>query len=156
MKNSKAIKTAVSLVLIFSSLIVCIFIYKTGTNKRIIYSHRNEYHQVINHLFDNKIVENQLVVEIIQDYPPTKVSTHDNYLTLQYFENNDEVDDCCIYYSYYLHIIVQENKLVKAFATEGLFSEIDYVFFDVLNESSEDEYWESRANNAITAVNYKK
>ena len=151
-KNNKIIVTT-AIVIVICVLILSGFLYKSGENKRIIYSHRNEYHQVINHLFDNKIVENQLVGEIIKEYPPTKVSTHDNYLTLQYFENNEEVDDCCVYYSYYLHVIVQDNKLVKAFATEGLFSEIDYVFFDVLNESSEGEYWESRANNAVTMNN---
>jgi len=154
MKSYKAIIAIVLIAVVISVLSASIFIYKTGTNKRIIYSHRNEYHQVINHLFDNKIVENQLVGEIIKEYPPTKVSTHDNYLTLQYFENNDEVDDCCIYYSYYIHVIVKDNRLVKAFATEGLFSEIDYVFFNVLNESSEDDYWDSRVNNAVTVSNY--
>ena len=154
MKSYKAIIAIVLIAVVISALSASIYIYKTGTNKRIIYSHRNEYHQVINHLFDNKIVENQLVGEIIKEYPPTKVSTHDNYLTLQYFENNDEVDDCCIYYSYYIHVIVKDNRLVKAFATEGLFSEIDYVFFNVLNESSEDDYWDSRVNNAVTVSNY--
>jgi hypothetical protein len=91
--------------------------------------------------------------EIIKEYPPTKVSNHDNYLTIQYFNNDEELDECCVYYSYYIHIIVMDNKLVKAFATEGLFSEIDYVFFNVLNESSEDEYWESRMNNTVTMSN---
>ena len=129
------------------------YLYKSGENKRIIYSHRNEYHQVINHLFDKEIAKNQLMGEIIKEYPPTKASTHDNYLTLQYFENNDEVDDCCVYYSYYIHVIVKDNKLVKAFATEGLFSEIDYVFFDVLNESSEDDYWESRVKDTVAVSN---
>jgi len=154
MKSYKAIIAIVLIAVVISVLSASIFIYKTGTNKRIIYSHRNEYHQVINHLFDNKIVENQLVGEIIKEYPPTKASTHDNFVTLQYFENNDEVDDCCIYYSYYIHVIVKDNKLVKAFATEGLFSEIDYVFFNVLNESSEDDYWDSRVNNTVTVSNY--
>ena len=153
MKSSKAIKTIVSLALIISVLSAGMFVYKTGKNKRIIYNHRNEYHQVINHLFDKKITENQLVGEIMKEYPPTKVSNHDNYLTLQYFINNEDVDECCVYYSYYIHIVVQDNKLVKAFATEGLYSEIDYVFFDVLNESSEDEYWESRMKNAVAISN---
>jgi hypothetical protein len=94
-----------------------------------------------------------LVGKLLEEYPPTKLSPHDNYLTIQYFTKNEEQEDCCVYYSYYLHIIVQDNKLVKAFATEGLFAEIDYVFFDVLNESSEDDYWESRMNNTIAMSN---
>ena len=136
-----------------SALSTGIIVFKAGENKRIIYSHRNEYHQIIDYLFDEKIVGNQFVEKIIQEYPPTKISTHDNYLTLQYFINNEEQDDCCIYYSYYLHIIVQDNKFVKAFASEGLFAEIDYVFFDVLNESSEDDYWESRVKNTVAVSN---
>ena len=153
MKNYKVIKIATGIVLILSVLSAGIFVYNTGKNKRIIYNHRNEYHQVVNQLFDKKIIENQLVGNIIKKYPPTKISSHDNYLTLQYFNNNEDMDDCCIYYTYYIHIIVRDNKLVKAFATEGLFSEINYVFFDVLNESSEDEYWDSRMKNAVTTSN---
>jgi len=151
-KNNKIIVTT-AIVIVICVLILSGFLYKSGENKRIIYSHRNEYHQIIYRLFDQEIVEFQFGDDIINKYHPTKASTHDNYLTLQYFENNDEVDDCCVYYSYYLHIIVQDNKLVKAFATEGLFSEIDYVFFDVLNESSEDDYWESRVKNTVATSN---
>ena len=154
MKSYKTIIAAVTLALIISVLSAGIFVYKAGKNKRTIYSHRNEYHQVIHYLVDKKIVENQLVGEMIKEYPPTMVSTHDNYLTLQYFNNNEEVDDCCIYYSYYIHIIVRDNKLVKAFASEGLFSEIYYVFFNGLNESSEDDYWESRMKNVVAVSNF--
>ena len=152
MRKNKKIATAAT-VIVICVLILSSFLYKSGENKRIIYSHRNEYHQVINHLFDKNIVGNQLLGEIIKEYPPTKVSSHDNYLTLQYFNNNEELDECCVYYSYYIHIIVRDNKLVKAFATEGLFSEIDYVFFSVLNESSEDDYWESRMKNTVAISN---
>ena len=154
MKSYKAIKAGIAIALFISALYAGFVVHKTGESKSIIYGHRNEYHQVIHHLFDKKIVENQFAVNIIKEYPPTKVSTHDNYLTLQYFKNNDEVDDCCVYYSYYIHVIVKDNRLVKAFATEGLFSEIDYVFFNVLNESSEDDYWDSRVNNTVTVSNY--
>jgi hypothetical protein len=153
MKSYKTIGIATVASLILIALCIGYFGYKTGKNKRIIYSHRSEYHQVIHPLFDNRIVENQFVGEVTKKYPPTKISTHDNFLTLQYFNDNEEVEDCCIYYSYYIHIIVKDNKFVKAFAAEGLFSEIDYVFFDVLNESSEDEYWESRMNNAVAISN---
>ena len=153
MKSKRTLKAISYVALVILVISAGVFIYKTGKNKRVIYSHRNEYHEIIDHLFGKKIVENQLVGKIIKKFPPTKISSHDNYLTLQYFISNEDVDDCCIYYSYYLHIIVQDNKLVKAFATEGLFSEIDYVFFNVLNESSEDDYWESRMNNAVTASN---
>jgi hypothetical protein len=152
MRKNKKIATAAT-VIVICVLILSGFLYKSGENKRIIYSHRNEYHQVINHLFDKNIVGNQLLGEIIKEYPPTKVSSHDNYLTLQYFNNDEELDECCVYYSYYIHIIVMDNKLVKAFATEGLFSEIDYVFFSVLNESSEDDYWESRMKNVVAITN---
>lgn len=150
MKSYKAIVITAATAVIISVSFATVHVYSTGKNKRIIYKHCNEYHQVIHHLFDKKIFENQLIGEILTTYPPTKVSSHDNYLTLQYFKNNDEQEDCCIYYSYYVHIIVRDNKLVKAFATEGLFSEIDYVFFDVLSDSSEDDYWDSRVNNAVS------
>jgi len=153
MKKYKRIPAAVAIAFILSALIGCALFYKSGKNKRIIYSHRNEYHEVIQHLFDQEIVKNQPVGEIIQQYPPTKVSTHDNYLTLQYFTDNEEAADCCIYYSYYVHIIVRDNRLVKAFATEGLFSETSYTFFDVLNETSENDYWESRMKNAVVTSN---
>ena len=128
-----------------------IYGYTTGKNKRVIYSHRNEYHDIINQLFEKEIVENQIAEEFIKHFPPTKISSHDNYLTIQYFQTNEEQEDCCIYYSYYVHIIAQDNKLVKAFATEGLYSEIDHIFFNVMNESSEDNYWESRMNNAVSS-----
>lgn len=150
MKKSKAVKFAMVLGLIICTLFASIFLHKTGENKRTIYSHRDEYHKIIHHLFDREIFENQLVGKILENFPPTKLSTHDNYLTLQYFNQDEELDDCCIYYSYYIHIIARDNKLVKAFAVEGLFSEIDYVFFDVLKEPSEDEYWESRVKNTVT------
>ena len=153
MKKSKSVKFAMVLGLIICTLFLSIIQYKSGKNKRTIYSHRDEYHKIIHHLFDREIFENQLVGKILENFPPTKLSTHDNYLTLQYFESNDEVDDCCVYYSYYIHVIVKDNKLVKAFATEGLFSEIDYVFFNVLNESAEDAYWESRMKNAVATNN---
>ena len=154
MKNFNLITAIATIALIISILTICILWYNAGNNERIIYSHRNEYHQIINYLFNKKIIEDQFAGDIIKDYPPTKISTHDNYLTLQYFNKNEELDDCCIYYSYYIHIIVRNNKLVKAFAVEGLFSEIDYVFFDVLSDSSEDEYWESRVKNAVTVSNF--
>ena len=154
MKKYKKIITTAAIAIGICAMILSGFLYKAGESKRIIYSHRNEYHEVIHHLFDQKIVENQLVENLIKEYPPTNASSHDKYLTLQYFKNNEEVDECCVYYSYYIHIIIKDNKLVKAFATEGLFSEIDYVFFNVLNESSEEEYWDSRVKNTIAIANY--
>jgi len=150
MKNYKTIKSVIRIVFFRSALSAGFFAYKSGENKRNIYRHRNEYHQIIRPLFDRKIIENQYVDEILDKYPPTKISHHDNYLTLQYFKNNEEPEDCCVSYSYYVHIIARDNRLVKAFAAEGFFAETDYVFFDVLNDSSEDDYWESRMNNAVT------
>lgn len=153
MNKTHATFTVATTVLIISALFICAVVFKSGKNKRTIYRHRNEYHQIIQHLFDREIVENQFAKDIIRDYPPTKIASHDEYLTLQYFKNNEDLEECCISYSYYVHIIVKDDKLVKAFATEGFFSFIDYVFFDVLSEASEDEYWESRMQNAVTVSN---
>ncbi len=152
MKSQKIVKLAVLTVLSISILVAGIYAYTTGKNKRLIYSHRKEYHNIISSLFEKEIVENQIAEEFIKRFPPTKISSHDNYLTIQYFKNNQEpADDCCVFYSYYVHIIAKDNKLVKAYAAEGFVSTIDYVFFNLLSESSEDEYWESRMNNATAS-----
>lgn len=152
MKSSKIIKLTVLTVLTISILAVGTYGYMTGKNKRVIYSHRNEYHNIIKYLFEKQIVENQIAEEFIKRFPPTKIASHDNYLTIQYFKNNEEpVDDCCVFYSYYVHIIAKDNKLVKAYATEGFVSTIDYVFFSILSDSAEDDYWDSRMNNAVSS-----
>lgn len=151
MKPSRMRKVTVSVIMVTCVLVASSFVYKKDEKRRTIYKHRNEYHQVIHHLFDNRIVENQVADEFIKRFPPTKISAHDNYLTIQYFKNNEETADCCIFYSYYVHIIAKDNRLVKAFATEGFVSNIDFVFFNILGESSEDDYWESRMNNATSS-----
>jgi len=153
MKTSEARTAAAVLLLIISIIAVCISVYRTGREKRIIYNHRNEYHQIIQDLFDRGIAENLSAREIIRKHPPTKVSTHDNYTTLQYFRNNEIPDDCCLTYTYYVHIIARDNKIVKAFATEGFFSDIEHVFFNTLSETSEDDYWESRMEHAVSMSN---
>lgn len=149
MKKGKILfNTAAALIVI--TLFLGVYVHKINIKKRTVYSHRDEYHRIIQSLFDKEIVDNQSAENLIQRYPPTKVSNHDNYLTLQYVKNNEEVEDCCVVYSYYIQIIARNDRLVKAFATEGFYAETDYVFFDVLDDTAENAYWDSRMKNAIT------
>jgi hypothetical protein len=37
-----------------------------------------------------------------------------------------------------------DDKLVKAMAVEGVLAEIEYVFFNEMEQAAEDDYWDSR------------
>jgi hypothetical protein len=121
-----------------------VYLYTLGKDKRIVYSHRTDHHPVINALFARKIKQGQPVGDLLNSYPPSRLYSHDNFMTLFYVKNEQESDPCCGGYSIYIRITAMDDKLVKGIAVEGVLSEIEYVFFDKLNEVAEDEYWASR------------
>ena len=151
MKKEKIVNVSISLVLVTSFIIAGIFDYYIGKDKRIVKSHRNDHHSVINELFARKIRLGQPVGKLLSRWPPSRYSKHDNYMTLFYVKNNEESDSCCGGYSIYIRITAMENKLVKALAVEGVLSEIEYVFFTNMDQATEDDYWESRLQ-SITAA----
>jgi len=144
MKKEKIVKVSIFLVLVTSFIVASIFDYYRGKEKRIIKSHRDDHHPVINELFAGKIRQGQSVEKLLSSWPPSRYSKHDNYMTLVYVKNNEESDSCCGGYSIYIRITAMENKLVKALAVEGVLSEIEYVFFSNMDQTTEKNYWESR------------
>ena len=144
MKKEKIVKVSISLMLVASFIVAGFFDYNRGKEKRIVKSHRNDHHSVINELFARKIRLGQPVGELLRSWPPSRYSKHDNYMTLVYVKNNEESDSCCGGYSIYIRITAMENKLVKALAVEGVLSEIEYVFFSNMDQATEDNYWTSR------------
>ena len=150
MKKEKMVKVSISLVLVASFIVAGVFDYYRGKEKRIVKSHRNDHHPVINELFAGKIRQGQPVGKLLSSWPPSRYSKHHSYMTLYYAKNNEESDSCCGGYSIYIHIIAMDSKLVKALAVEGVLSEIEYIFFDSMDQVTEDDYWESRMQ-SITA-----
>ena len=144
MKKEKIVKVSISLVLVASFIVAGFFDYNRGKEKRIVKSHRNDHHPVINKLFAQKIRLGQPVGNLLSSWPPSRYSKHHNYMTLFYVKNSEESDSCCGGYSIYIRITAMENKLVKALAVEGVLSEIEYVFFSNMDQTTEENYWESR------------
>lgn len=126
-------------------LIVAVFyVYGMGRERRLVYSHLDQYHPVIYSLFAGKIRRQQNVETVIADYAPSKISRHDNYVTLLYSTDDDTLPPCCIGNSGYIHVISMQNRVVKAFAVEGDLYEIQYVFFNDFDEAMEKDYSASR------------
>jgi hypothetical protein len=143
MRKAKTAKIVILLTLV-TSFTVALYFHSLGRDKRTVYRHRNDHHPVINELFAGKIDQDQPVGELLSSCPPSKSSTHHNFMTLSYVKNIGESDPCCGGYSSYIQIIAMNEKLVKAFAVEGVLSEIEYVFFDEMDQDAEDDYWASR------------
>ena len=118
--------------------------YYRGEEKWIIYSNRNEHHPVVNALFGQKVRLDEPVGKLLRSWPPSRYSKHHNFTTLYYVKNNEESDSCCGGYSTYIQIIGRDDKLVKAMAVEGVLAEIEYVFFNEMEQAEEDVYWDSR------------
>ena len=144
MKKEKIVKVSISLVLVTSFIVVGILDYYRGEEKRIIYSNRNEHHPVIHSLFAQKVRLDEPVEKLLSSWPPSRYSKHHNFTTLYYVKNNEESDPCCGGYSTYIQIIAMDDKLVKAMAVEGVLAEIEYVFFNEMEQAAEDDYWDSR------------
>jgi hypothetical protein len=144
MQKGKTAKIIISLVLVIGFTIAGILDYHRGKDKRIIYSNRTEHHPVIEALFAQKISLNEPVEKLLSRWSPSRYSEHHNFTTLYYAKNNEESDPCCGGYSTYIQVIAIDNKLVKAMAVEGVLSEIEYVFFNGMDQTAEDDYWTSR------------
>ena len=144
MIKGKTATVIIFLILIFGYTIAGITDYQRGKNKRIIYGHRTEHHPVLGALFAQKIRLNEPVDKLLSRWPPSRYSVHDNFTTLYYTKDNEESEPCCGGYSIYVQVIAIDNKLVRAMAVEGVLSEIEYVFFNDMNEATEDYYWTSR------------
>jgi len=150
MEKTKIVKITVFLVLATCFTAAGILDYHRGKDKRIVYNNRNEHHPVIKALFAQKIRQGAPVEKLLSSWPPSRYSKHHNFTTLYYAKNIEESEPCCWGYSTYICIIAMDDKLVKALAVEGVLSEIEYVFFNGLDEATEDVYWTSRLQ-AITA-----
>jgi hypothetical protein len=144
MKRAKTVKLIISLVLVVGFTVTGIYDYRRGKDKRLVYGHRNEHHPVIKELFARKIRQGQTADELLASNPPTSFSRHHNFLTFHYVKNNEKTEPCCGGYSIYIRIIAIDNRLVKALAVEGVLSEIEYVFFNEMDQATEDFYWTSR------------
>lgn len=144
MEKTKIIKIAVSFVLVTCFTVAGILDYYRGKEKRIIYSNRNEHHPVIKALFAQKVRLDGPVEKLLSSWPPSRSSKHHNFTTLFYVKNKEESDSCCGGYSTYVQIIARDDKLLKAMAVEGVLSEIEYVFFNEMDQTAEDVYWDSR------------
>ena len=99
---------------------------------------------ILEALFAHKIRLNEPVDKILSRWPPSRYSEHDNFTTLYYTKDNEETDPCCGGYSIYIQVIAIDTKLVKAMAVEGVLSEIEYVFFNDMDQVTDDYYWTSR------------
>ena len=152
MEKTKIVKIAVIFVLATCFATAGILDYYRGKDKRIIFSNRNEHHPVINELFAQKVKMYEPVGKLLRRWPPSRYSEHHNFTTLFYTKNNDDSDSCCGGYSTYIQIIAIDDRLVKAMAVEGVLSEIEYVFFNDMDPTAEDDYWDSRMQ-FITAKN---
>jgi len=144
MEKTKIVKISVFIMFAACFTVAGFLDYNRGKEKRIIYDNRDEHHPVIKALFSQKIKQNEPVDKLLINWPPSRYSIHHNFMTLYYTKNNDEYDSCCGGYSTYISIIAMDNKLVKAAAVEGVLSEIEYVFFNKMDKSAEDDYWDSR------------
>ena len=144
MKKTKIIKIAVFFVLATCFAVAGILDYYRGKEKRIIYSNLNEHHPVIKALFTQKVRLYEPAGKLLSSWPPSRSSKHHNFTTLFYVKNDEESDSCCGGYSTYVQIIARDDKLVKAMAVEGVLAEIEYVFFNEMDQTAEDEYWDSR------------
>ena len=144
MEKTKIVKIAVSFVLATCFAVAGILDYYRGKEKRIIHSNRSEHHPVINALFTQKVRLDEPVGKLLSSWPPSRYSKHHNFTTLFYVKNDEESDSCCGGYSTYVQIIARDDKLVKAMAVEGVLSEIEYVFFNEMDQTMEDVYWDSR------------
>jgi hypothetical protein len=144
MEKTKIIKITVFFVLATSFAAAGILDYYRGKDKRIIYNNRNEHHPVIKALFAQKVRLEEPVGKLLSSWPPSRYSKHHNFTTLYYVKNNEESDSCCGGYSTYIQVIGRDDKLVKAMAVEGVLAEIEYVFFNEMEEAEEDVYWDSR------------
>jgi hypothetical protein len=144
MPNGKTATVIISLILVVGYTIAGIADYQRGKDKRIIYSHRKEHHPVLEALFAHKIRLNEPVDKILSRWPPSRYSEHDNFTTLYYTKDNEETGPCCGGYSIYIQVIAIDTKLVKAMAVEGVLSEIEYVFFNDMDQVTDDYYWTSR------------
>ena len=144
MEKTKIVKIAVSFVLATCFVAAGILDYYRGEEKRIIYSNRNEHHPVVNALFAQKVRLDEPVGKLLRSWPPSRYSKHHNFTTLYYVKNNEESDSCCGGYSTYIQIIGRDGKLAKAMAVEGVLAEIEYVFFNEMEQAEEDAYWDSR------------
>ena len=144
MPNGKTTTFIISLILIAGYTIAGITDYQRGEDKRIIYSHRKEHHPVLEALFSQRIRLNEPVEKLLSRWPSSRYSEHDNFTTLYYTKDNEETAPCCGGYSIYIQVIAIDHKLVKAMAAEGVLSEIEYVFFNDMDQVTEDYYWTSR------------
>ena len=138
------VKIAISFVLAACFAAAGILDYHRGKEKRIIYSHRIEHHPVINALFAQKVRLGEPVGKLLSSWPPSRYSKHHNFTTLYYVKDNEESDPCCGGYSTYIQVIAMDGKLAKAMAVEGVLAEIEYAFFNEMEQSEEDVYWDSR------------
>ena len=144
MEKTKMVKIAISFVLTACFAAAGILDYHRGKEKRIIYSHRNEHHPVINALFAQKVRLGEPVGKLLSSWPPSRYSKHHNFTTLYYVKDNEESDPCCGGYSIYIQVIAMDGKLAKAMAVEGVLAEIEYAFFNEMEQAEEDVYWDSR------------
>ena len=144
MEKTKIVKIAVFFVLVICFVSAGILDYYRGKDKRIINSNRNEHHPVINALFAQKVRLDEPVGKLLGNWPPSRNTKHDNFTTLYYVKNNEESDSCCGGYITYVQIIAMDGKLIKAMAVEGVLAEIEYVFFNKMDQAVEDVYWDSR------------
>ena len=144
MEKTKIVKITIFLVLATCFTAAGILDYYRGKDKRIIYNNRTEHHPVIKALFAQKVRLDEPVGKLLSSWPPSRYSKHHNFTTLYYVKNNEESDSCCGGYSTYIQIIGRDDKLVKAMAVEGVLAEIEYVFFNEMEQAEEDAYWDSR------------
>ena len=144
MEKTKIVKIAVFFVLAACFAAAGILDYYRGKDKRIIYNNRTEHHPVIKALFGQKVRLDEPVGKLLSSWPPSRYSKHNNFSTLYYVKNSEETDSCCGGYSTYIQIIGRDDKLVKAMAVEGVLAEIEYVFFNEMEQAEEDAYWDSR------------
>jgi len=144
MEKTKIVKITIFLVLATCFTAAGILDYYRGKEKRIIYNNRNEHHPVIKALIAQKVRLDEPVGKLLSSWPPSRYSKHHNFTTLYYVKNNEESDSCCGGYSTYIQIIGRDDKLVKAMAVEGVLAEIEYVFFNEMEQAEEDAYWDSR------------
>ena len=144
MEKTKIVKITVFFVLVICFVAAGILDYYGGKDKRIINSNRNEHHPVINALFAQKVRLDEPVGKLLGNWPSSRNIKHDNFTTLYYVKNNEESDSCCGGYSTYVQIIAMDGKLIKAMAVEGILAEIEYVFFNEMDQTAEDVYWDSR------------
>jgi hypothetical protein len=144
MKKEVIFRVVVILLLAACFITAAVLDYYRGKDKRVVFSHRNAHHPVINDLFARKIRQGQPVDRLLAFWPPTRYSKHDNFITLYYVKSAEESDSCCEGYSTSIRLVALDGKLVKALADEGVLAEIEYVFFNGLSQAQEDIYWTSR------------